>query len=290
MFNYEKAFSRNIGFLLPSELEYLKNCRVAIAGMGGVGGIHLITLTRLGIGNFHIADFDEFEIHNFNRQAGASMKTLGKKKVDVMAEQALDINPELHIKKFPEGVTESNIDAFLDDVDIYVDGLDAFVVETREFVFKKCYEKGIPAITVGPLGMSSALVNFLPGKMTFEEYFGLANKSYIEKMTYFLLGVSPSLVHSSSLLLKTSFSAKEKKASSTPMGCVLAAGVMGTEVLKILLHRGKIYAAPWSIQYDAYSQTLKKKYIIFGHKNPFISIKRIIALRYFKGQNHGSES
>lgn len=289
MFNYEKAFSRNIGFLLPSEQQYLRNCRVAIAGMGGVGGIHLITLTRLGIGKFNIADFDEFEVHNFNRQAGANMRTLHHKKVDVMQEQALDINPELKINKFSEGVNEENIDAFLEGVDVYVDGLDAFVVDTRILVFKKCFEKGIPAVTVGPLGMSSALITFLPGKMSFDQYMGLEGKSFVEKMARFLLGLSPSLLHSPSLLLRSSFNAEEKKASSTPMGCVLAAGVMGSEVLKILLRRGKIYPAPWSIQYDAYSHRFKKSYTIFGHRNPLLTLKRKIAIRIFSG-NKGKKN
>ena len=66
-FNYHQAFSRNIGWVTAEEQELLRHKRVAIAGMGGVGGIHLLTLARLGIGAFHIADFDVFDIVNFNR-------------------------------------------------------------------------------------------------------------------------------------------------------------------------------------------------------------------------------
>ena len=85
-FNYEKAFSRNIGWVSASEQQTLRGKRVAIAGLGGVGGAHLLTLTRLGIGAFHIADFDTFDIANFNRQAGAMTSTLGRKKSEVLAE------------------------------------------------------------------------------------------------------------------------------------------------------------------------------------------------------------
>ncbi|MFC1684967.1 ThiF family adenylyltransferase, partial [Pseudomonadota bacterium] len=53
-FDYNDAFSRNIGWLRPEEQEVLRSKRVAIAGLGGVGGSHLLTLTRLGIGGFHI--------------------------------------------------------------------------------------------------------------------------------------------------------------------------------------------------------------------------------------------
>lgn len=102
-FNYTTAFSRNIGWLTEKEQEQLRGSRIAIAGMGGVGGIHLLTLVRLGVGKFHIADFDTFDQVNFNRQAGATMSTLGRSKVDVMAERALDINPDLDIQTFPQG-------------------------------------------------------------------------------------------------------------------------------------------------------------------------------------------
>src|SRR3954449_130001 len=104
MFSYPQAFERNLGWITEAEQQVLRGKRVAIAGMGGVGGAHLLTLTRLGIGNFHIADFDHFEVHNFNRQVGATMQSVGRPKVDVMAEMAMSINPELDVRRFPEGV------------------------------------------------------------------------------------------------------------------------------------------------------------------------------------------
>ena len=135
-FSYQDAFSRNIGWVADHEQNILRLKRVAIAGMGGVGGIHLLTLVRLGIGNFSIAEFDSFDVHNFNRQAGAMISTLGRPKIDVMAEQALDINPELRITKFPEGVDAGNLDRFLDGVDVYVDGLDFFCVRRAQGGFR----------------------------------------------------------------------------------------------------------------------------------------------------------
>jgi hypothetical protein len=93
-FDYSAAFSRNIGWVTEPEQAALRSARIAIAGLGGVGGAHLLTLCRLGIAQFNIADFDHFEVHNFNRQAGASMPFLGQPKVDVLAQLALDVNPE----------------------------------------------------------------------------------------------------------------------------------------------------------------------------------------------------
>src|SRR6478672_10080770 len=93
-FNYRQAFARNIGWVTEDEQALLRGKRVAIAGGGGVGGVHLLTLARLGVGAFHIADLDRFELANFNRQVGATIGTLGRSKVDVLAEMAADINPE----------------------------------------------------------------------------------------------------------------------------------------------------------------------------------------------------
>src|SRR5437870_7814832 len=99
-FNYEEAFSRNIGWVTEAEQQVLRGKRVAIAGLGGVGGVHLLTLARLGIGKFNIADFDRFDLANFNRQIGATMPTLGRSKVEVLATMAKEINPELEIQTF----------------------------------------------------------------------------------------------------------------------------------------------------------------------------------------------
>ena len=146
MFDYKNAFSRNIGWLTQEEQSLLREKRVATAGAGGVGSEHLVTLARLGIGKFQISDFDEYEVHNFNRQAGAFMSTVNQPKVDVMREVILDINPEAEINSFPEGVNEENADEFLKDVDVYVDSLDYFALNARKLMYRKCYEKNIPVV------------------------------------------------------------------------------------------------------------------------------------------------
>src|SRR5437016_4549637 len=117
-FDPEIAFSRTLGLVTRAEMKKLQQSKVAIAGLGGVGGSHLLTLTRLGIGCFHLADFDRFDLENFNRQAGADVTTIGRAKVDVMSEFACRINPNLAIRRFPAGVTVANLDEFLTGVDI----------------------------------------------------------------------------------------------------------------------------------------------------------------------------
>ena len=266
-FDYTAAFSRNIGWVTAAEQQILRNKRVAIAGMGGVGGIHLLTLARLGIGKFNIGDFDTFDLPNFNRQAGASMRSLGQAKVDVLAAMARDINPECDLTLFPDGVTEDNLRTFFHDVDIYVDGLDFFAFDARERVFAYCDQHGIPAVTVAPLGMSGALLNFLPGHMSFEAYFQLAGHPELEKAVRFLIGLAPAILHRRYLADKSRVDLKAGKGPSTIIACQLCAGIAASEALKILLRRGRVWAAPHGIQFDGYRNKIAHTWRPGGNRN-----------------------
>lgn len=277
MFDYDEAFSRNLGWVTEEEQAQLRSKRIAIAGMGGVGGSHLITLSRLGIGAFNLSDFDSFELANFNRQAGAGMRHLQRPKLEVMAELALDINPEMEIGHFPEGISETNLDAFLDKVDLYVDSLDFFAFDARRAVFAACAEKGIPAITAAPLGMGVAFLAFLPGKMTFEEYFQLEGRSRSEQAARFLLGLSPAMLQMGYLVDDTRLDLARGKGPSTPMACELCAGMAGTQALKILLGRGKVTAAPRGLHFDAYRNKMATTWRPGGNFNPIQQLGLILA-------------
>jgi len=251
-FAYDEAFARNLGWFTEAEQSALRGKRVAIAGMGGVGGVHLLTLARLGIGAFHIADFDTFDLANFNRQVGASMRTVGRLKTEVMQEMALGINPELNITRFDAGVTVENMDNFLDGVDLFVDGFDFFVIDMRCRAFARCAELGIPAVTAAPIGMGTAYLAFMPGKMTFEQYFRLDGQPETEQYLRFYMGLAPEALHRPYLVDPTRLDLVGKTAPSTVIGCELSAGVTGMMAVKILLGRGDLKAAPYHHHYDAY--------------------------------------
>jgi molybdopterin/thiamine biosynthesis adenylyltransferase len=267
-FDYSTAFSRNVGWITQREQDDLRGKRVAIAGLGGVGGSHLLTLARLGIGAFSIADFDRFELANFNRQAGALMSTLGKSKVDVLTAMARDINPALELRTFPAGVSKDNLDEFLRGADIYVDGLDFFAFGARAATFAACARLGVPAVTAAPLGMGAAVLNFLPGGMTFEQYFRIDGHDEEEQAIRFLIGLAPLALHRTYLANSTSVNLKEHRGPSTPMACEICAGVAATEALKILLHRGKVRVAPAALQFDAYRRRLVRTWRPGGNRHP----------------------
>ena len=267
-FDYQRAFSRNIGWVTEAEQQVLRSKRVAIAGMGGVGGAHLRTLARLGVANFNIADFDRFEVHNMNRQAGAFMSTLGQPKVEVMAAIGRDINPQADIRTFGEGVTPANIDEFLRDVDVYVDSIDFFAMEARRMLFGACYERGIPALTAAPLGMGVAMLGFARPGMSFEQYFKVEGHEHQEQFARFIAGLSPAMLQRNYLVAPEAVNFIEQRGPSTGMACDLCAGMMGTSVLKVLLGRGSFRFAPWGMQFDAYRQRLRFTWRPGGNSNP----------------------
>lgn len=281
-FSYETAFARNIGWLLADEQQRLKRCRVAIAGMGGVGGFHLLALARLGVGAFHVADFDRFDLANFNRQVGASCSTLQRPKVDVLAEMALDINPELEITRFEQGVDGSNLAQFLGGVDLYVDGLDFFAFQARRATFAACRAAGIPAVTAAPLGMGAAVLNFLPQGISFEDYFQWGDRPEDEMALRFLVGLAPRGLHRPYLVDPSTVNLAERRGPSTIMGCQLCAGVAATEALKLLLGRKPVRAAPHGYQFDAYRQRLVHTWRPGGNRHPMQRLALAIGMRQIR--------
>lgn len=278
-FDYEIAFSRNLGWVTRDEQRALRGKRVAIAGLGGVGGLHLLTLTRLGIGRFHLAEFDRFDLPNFNRQVGASMRTLGQPKLDVMIGLARDIDPEVEIVPFASGVSAGNVDVFLDGVDVFVDGLDFFALDPRQKVFRACHERGVPAVTAAPLGMGAALMNFLPGGMSFDDYFGLARCAESEKPLRFLLGLAPAMLHRRYLADISFVDLRAGRGPSTAMACHVCAGIAATETLKLLLGRGRVIGAPRGVHFDAYRNKVTHTWRPWGWRNPLQRATAAIARR-----------
>ncbi len=267
-FDYATAFSRNIGWVTRAEQDQLAGKRVAIAGLGGVGGEHLVTLSRLGLRRFHISDFDDFGVHNMNRQAGAFMSTMGHTKLEVMSRVARDINPDSEIETFPDGVNERNLDRFLEGVDLYVDGLDFFVLDVRRKVFAACRERGIPAITAAPLGMGMSFLYFDPKGMSFEDYFQLEGQSEFEQYARFAAGLSPAMLNRHYLVAPEAVNLVERRGPSTAMAIKLCAGFLGTSALKLLLGRGELPAAPWSLHFDAYQLKFKRCWRPGGNRHP----------------------
>jgi molybdopterin/thiamine biosynthesis adenylyltransferase len=189
------------------------------------------------------------------------------------------INPELKLITFEEGVTEQNLESFLDGADLYVDGLDFFACSARKSLFAACARLKIPATTAAPMGMGAAVLNFLPGGMTFEEYFCWNDCSEDQMMLRFLIGLSPAMLQRRYLMDPATVDFKAHKGPSTAMACEICAGMAATEALKILLHRGKVLSAPHGVHFDAYRNKMAKTWRPGGNRNPIQRLALLIASR-----------
>ncbi len=275
-----EAFSRNRGLVSESEQLQLARSTVAIPGMGGVGGSHLITLVRCGVGRFHLSDFDTFEPGNVNRQYGARIPSFGVSKLDAMVTEALSINPFLQICRFPEGVNDCNMDAFLDGVDLVADSLDFFAFDVRRALFRKAREKGIPVVSAGPIGFSTAMLVFSPDHgMSFDEYFDITDDmDERDKIAAFLVGLTPKTKYMSYMDFDR-VNQRSGRGPSLALACQLASGVVATEGLRILLRRGPLQPAPHYAQFDPYLRTYQRGRLLLGNRHPWQRLKRRMVRR-----------
>ncbi len=280
-FPYDLAFARNLGLLTDWEQLALRAKRVAIAGMGGAGGAHLLTLARLGIGGFTIAEFDTFDYVNFNRQVGAIMPSVGREKIAVLEEMALAINPELRIRRFDAGVTAEAIDDFLHGADLFVDGFDFFELPLRRLVFARCAELGIPAVTAAPIGMGVAFIAFQPKGMSFERYFRFEGQPEREQFLRFLLGLTPRALHRSYLVDPARIDLARRRGPSTMAAIQLCAGVTAVAAIKLLLGRGEVMPAPYNHQFDVYRLRYHQTRLAFGNAGPLQQLKLAVGRRLY---------
>ncbi len=139
-------FSRTELLLGKDAMEKLRGSRVAVFGIGGVGGYVCEALVRSGVGAFDLIDDDKVCLTNLNRQIIATRSTVGKYKTEVMKERMLDINPEVKVETHQCFFLPENADAFpFEEYDYVVDAVDT-VTAKLELVMK-CKEKNVPIIS-----------------------------------------------------------------------------------------------------------------------------------------------
>lgn len=285
-FDYEEAFSRNLGWLDSKEQLLVENAVIAIPGMGGVGGHHVHALARMGFQRFKIADLDHFEVGNFNRQYGASLSNVGRDKVDVIKELILDINPNCEIEVFPKGVQLDNMDQFLDGVDIVADSLDLYASDLRAPFYSRAAERNIKVVSAGPFGMGTSIMAFDPKKMSFNEYFDLEKEglSVEAKIIRFLVGMSPTMMHRAYVRLPEAVDLWGKRLPSLHCGVYAASAAMASTILKMVIGRGEVIYAPRGVHVDFYLNKHKIFWRPWGNRNPIQRFLIKVALKMFKAK------
>lgn len=278
-YDYFEAFNRNLGFISAEEQKHLRNSSIAIAGLGGTGGAQVHALSRMGIGRFHLADPDTFELANFNRQIGATVPNLDRSKAEVARETVLSINPEAEVEVFPEGITVENIDSFLQDVDIVVDSLDFYCFDERFLLYGRAREKGIWVLTAPPLGFGFTLLMFDPRGMSFEDYFGFhARMSERDRIVALIAGIMPKPYILRYLDRKQPDTAK-RRLPSVGAAPFMIAGIIATEVIGLLIGKGQRMAAPTVYQFDALLRQFRRRTYFWGMRGPLQRVRRLILNR-----------
>ena len=117
-------FFNSLLLFSDESMETLKNAKVAVAGIGGVGCIVVEMLARQGIGNIKVADIDIYSDVNLNRQIFATVDTLGRKKAEVARERILKINPDCKVDVFADGINKDNVFDFINDADVILNQVD----------------------------------------------------------------------------------------------------------------------------------------------------------------------
>lgn len=130
----------------PEALETLKEKRILVFGLGGVGGHACDALARSGIKHFTIVDNDVVDITNINRQLIANMDTVGQNKVDVMQKHLLSIDPNIKVNKIKAFyLTENEEIIDINKYDYVIDAIDT--VTSKINIIFRCKENNVPVIT-----------------------------------------------------------------------------------------------------------------------------------------------
>lgn len=141
----ENLFIRTEMVLGCESMAKLKNSKVAVFGIGGVGSFVAEALARCGIFELVIIDFDDIVPSNINRQIHATVESVGKLKVDEMKKRLLTINPAMKITAIAKTYNKETTDSILtDDLDYVVDAID--MVTSKLLLIEECKKKNIPLI------------------------------------------------------------------------------------------------------------------------------------------------
>ena len=142
----DEKFSRTEMLVGNEGMEKLSKAKVAIFGLGGVGSFVCEGLARSGIGNFILVDYDKVDESNINRQLIATVKTIGKYKVDLMKERILDINPDANVEVYKEFyMADSEIDIITEDLSYVVDCVDTIMAKIA--IVCNCDALDVPVIS-----------------------------------------------------------------------------------------------------------------------------------------------
>lgn len=222
-----------------------------------MGGATLFNLVRIGIGSLKIADPEEFAYSDLNRQQGSVYTTVGSKKVEVIQQALKSINPYVWIYGFPEGLTENNLENFLEGVSLVIDGLDFFCLSIRKSLFDACRKRGLYILSCPIFGFGTSLAVFSPEGPSFDKFFGPIPKQIDTKYAMnFGRSFFPSFPKYINLAAYLEAMQKNKPIPSFATSCTLSGAVTAAEAVFILLNKKKPICVPLIRHYDLFDSKI----------------------------------
>ena len=215
-------------------LDALAQPIVAIAGLGGVGGAAFMNLIRAGVRRFRLAENGIFDPPDLNRQFGALAHTMDRPKLEVYAQWAKGINPEVEMELFPQGTTLENLDRFLTGADIHIGATDLDKgKEMKEKGDRICRKEGVLLFTAGALGMGTVMINHRPDGMQPGEFWKImAQKEAGGKLLPAFLQDQ----FAPRLMSNLEKSAAAGKLATCSIGASLAGTFLAAEIMTHILH------------------------------------------------------
>lgn len=232
-------FTRNLGFLRSEEQEKLNRTTVSIAGAGGDGGLLAEQIVRSGVGSIRLADPEDFDVENINRQAHSNFKELGRNKAEVVAEALLRINPWLDIEVYSEGIHEDNIERFVRGSNLIIDETEFTMPELGTMINRSARKYGIGVLMAMNIGFGAQVTSFVPGRgKSFEQWLGIPEGMPLDEVKDLDIPISNWLGHLPSYVDINVFSQVAKGEISAPSltgGVALASGIASEQALRHIL-------------------------------------------------------
>lgn len=187
-----ERYCRNLNTYTPAQQARLLKSRVAVIGLGGLGGTVTECLSRAGVGKLVLVDHDDFEDHNLNRQLLCTMDLIGSSKAQSAAERVMRVNNSVSVKSYSELLDQKNAERILDDSELVVDCLDS--IETR-FVLEAAAKKGgMPLVSAAVAGLSGQITTIFPEDTGLELIYGPRQALNRSKGVETILGCLPQAV------------------------------------------------------------------------------------------------
>lgn len=160
----------------------LKNLRVGVAGLGGMGSNLAEIMVRLGVGHIKIADPDTIEYSNINRQVIANSTTVGKKKAEASANELRNIADDFELVVYNDGITDANVHEFVSDLDVIIDEIDVFPFTPHICLHREAQKRNIPLYSGYIIGLGTHVYKFQGTQFTFEDFLQ-NNRALIDQPT-----------------------------------------------------------------------------------------------------------